>query len=1762
MRRWSIPSLVSQLRQAFFSPWRRKPQPIILQRLHAEPLEDRIVLDAVAPGSWWDDGYWQNGSKVGVTVTLQNLGGGWLEVSGGGGAVSVSPGAPPPPDPGGYGGEVPPEEIAAFAFEVYGALGDGSGDVTWSGAADNLYIKATGDVSSVSIGGDLYVDAGWTIGDLSGRDVSARAGKSIGNVSAGDDVGTITAGTSIGTVSATDDIGEATASTSVGAVSAGGDVTRVSAGTNTSSVSAGGWLGSVYAGLDVGGVVSAGLSIGGAYIPGADPNDFSTWYYATYYGGVSAGRDVVGPVTAGGSIVGVSAGRDILDEVTANGGDIWSVRAGGGGVFTPSPDPEFPEEGEWTPYAPGRVVGSVTASRDVHSVEATGDILGAVRANSGFVLGVKADGSVAGAVTAQTDVGRSVVRDPAPDWRPFGYYSTPAYPSGVSARDGDVSGPVTATTGDVTSVTAGRDVSWAVTAAGDIGSVGAGQHVGGAVTAGRDIGSVRAGGWDEMPVPDETSMPGDVSGNVTAGRDVGEVTATQDVAGAVTAGRNIGLVQADRDVSGVLVAETGGIRQILAGLDITGGATAAVGIGYWPGETPPWEDPYFSGPIPPQVEAGRDITGSLTAQTGNIGWVKEYLTIGEDGEEDSYVRYGGGVMAGRHIDGDVRAEEGGIAAVVAGADPISFGPGRLGGFVFADKYDLSVAATGDVSQGASAGWGVDLTAGGDVTGEVTAQDGKAVVTAGGEVDAAIRGRRGVTVMAALGGVAGSVVAGDDEFWADAQVLAGGIVTAPVTATGAAYVDASGAVAGAISGWGHVDVSAGGDVTGSVTSHGLEASVFASGSVSGSVSAPYGVMIDAGGSVTGPITAGDLDQDAWGDAEVFAGGDVTGNISAVGGALVTAGGMVSGAVSTTLNEAVVSAGGVISGAVSGDYAVVKGKDVTGPVSAALGVEAHALVDITGGLLSSGGQIFAWAGRHVTGAITAGLEVYIEAGGCVSGNVSAGNESIFANALVRADGNVSGNVVATASAEVWAGGDITGDVIAGNGEAIALAGGYVSGVVSSGINWLRVWAPKGTGRATSDYPDAPPPSDWLMVIVRGDPGDLTGSLIANGATDPQFVAATLADPPPGQQPGPNDDRGRATAAADELKQKLRVPTLPSDLLENFRGWTKEEYFRRVKEVTEWWNQLQGDDAELLQVWWGAATAAEQKQLIRDLLDAFSDTQRDSELSKRIGPPLPAPEPVEPNPEATKAGPTDAQLKQWSDDVNAYAKASAAAADAKIKAYDDDGARRARLSKAFNEIADSIQQVNPNSPNAVQYRGWATQILDRINFEVGPGGPPRALTKEGQQLAQALQREVEELKNIAKMDLEQKLQAALQRALDAKDAEGKSKLEGELREAVLELVKPQNLAIMAGAMAGLGVAAMTPAGPVILGGATVFGYIMTGKAVLEIGEDVFKFLGIAANARRPEDFNRAADHLIKALKGVVGEAAPALAGVGAVKVVKGAANLKAVKEAGGDAKNLTTRRADGKMQVNDGQPKAQPQPGQPAEVAAVPPVGTAKRRPKAPDAPAGLSDADKLLWTKLHDALGEDVVKAVIKNVEGDAAKLGETLKHLDTVLDRTTKWRGTNRPRTLVDTPEKVEALLKQIFIDNKQKLQELNVRPEDLLRNLATIADVEGFVPTLKRDPKTGRDVVQVKTSDMDLVAGGVLWQVKVGPEALTNLDSFRVWLKVAVEHARKTDQKVGLMLDPQAKATFDASPTCKKLWDEAKAVLGQDRVTIQVIDPP
>src|SRR5262249_1430977 len=93
-----------------------------------------------------------------------------------------------------------------------------------------------------------------------------------------------------------------------------------------------------------------------------------------------------------------------------------------------------------------------------------------------------------------------------------------------------------------------------------------------------------------------------------------------------------------------------------------------VGIGYLPGETPPWELPYFTGPIKAQVIAGRDITGDIIAITENVGWVKRDVV--NEGEEDEYeyALYGGGGGAGRDPDAGATRANGGFAEVLAGRE--------------------------------------------------------------------------------------------------------------------------------------------------------------------------------------------------------------------------------------------------------------------------------------------------------------------------------------------------------------------------------------------------------------------------------------------------------------------------------------------------------------------------------------------------------------------------------------------------------------------------------------------------------------------------------------------------------------------------------------------------------------------------------------------------------------------------------------------------------------------------------------------------------------------------------------------------------------------------------------------------------------------------------------------------------------------------------------------------------------------------------------
>ena len=338
-------------------------------------------------------------------------------------------------------------------------------------------VAASGRFLLVGLGRCVRI---WGIADV-------QASESAYEIRAGKDIGAIDVGTIVQTVWGGGSVTSVAAGSTIGSVWAGKDI----AGT----VTAGSTIGSVSAGKDIAGTITAGTFIGGAYI---HDGDYYAWRYATYYGGVSAGRDILGAVTAGQDIVGVSAGRHINGDVTSSGGDIWSVHAGTGYYGEPD-DGDYGGEygGDYGGSLElGNLSGSVTATRDIHSVRANGDIPGAIKAEGGFVYEVNAGGSITGGVSAATDIGIVTTRTENPDWRPF-YYYYGSYQSqstaGVIAEEGGINGLIEATSRDIVRVSAGKAISGTIVAARDINSVRAGQSLIANVTAGRDIGYVSAG---------------------------------------------------------------------------------------------------------------------------------------------------------------------------------------------------------------------------------------------------------------------------------------------------------------------------------------------------------------------------------------------------------------------------------------------------------------------------------------------------------------------------------------------------------------------------------------------------------------------------------------------------------------------------------------------------------------------------------------------------------------------------------------------------------------------------------------------------------------------------------------------------------------------------------------------------------------------------------------------------------------------------------------------------------------------------------------------------------------------------------------------------------------------------------------------------------------------------------------------------------------------------------------------------------------------
>ncbi len=1064
--------------------------------LYAQPLEDRLTPAAVAPGMSWTDGssgYPYPSTPVATTVTLYNSGATWLEVSGGNGHVTVSPGSPPSSTlptintsggngigtgygsgsgmgsgmgsgsgtsaGGGMGSGsgtgagsgtgigsgtgmpgFPTVSSANYAFQVYGSIGPGSGDVTWSGAADRLTIRATGDVDPVSIAGDVTIDADWTISDVTGKTVTARAGKSVGDVTASDDVGTVSAGTSVGKVTAVDDIGNVSAGTSVGVVSAGGEVSTVSAGQSTSSVTAGGWLGSVSAGLDVGGSISAGLWIGGAYAPGAVE---SSWYYTTYYRGVSAGRDVVGAVTAGRGIVEVSAGRHVLGSVTAGDGDVWRVHAGGGGIYVPG---ATMMDGTWVPYAPGRVAEAVTASRDVYTVDTTGNVIGKVTAQGGFVYAVNAGDSVTGGVTAETDIGRVVARDSEPNWRPagssaaaFGYGATLG--AGVIAKIGDVKVRVEAKTGDVNGpVSAGENVTAKVTAAGDVRSVSAGRHISGDVTAGRDVETVFAASPIMATPGAPMVMDGDVTGKVTAGRDIGTVRAGRDVKNDITAGRDIETVRAGRNIgTGIqnptyedpveIEATVGQIRRVVAQGTISAKITAGTHVGdplHWPADDQIIRGDEFVGPIymaglwPAISYQGYADPAAFFAHTGVVSGGDLMAKIDAGG--DVRLVSSGGVAkvqidAGRHVGavGGRVAVRGEIAAA-----------GSVGGVWSGLSYPYALATIGNISAKVTAGGYVGSVGawGGNVEGTVTAGTDVGSVSATGNVKATVTAGSDVgSVRADNGYVDGNVTATAGDV---GQVMAGTTITSRITAGD----DIWGVVSGTSSGGGITGSIKAGDDIGEVLAHGT-------GGIAGrpaGLARPENPTSLAGDELDGPLWVIDAAQDQYQPLtlpadrperpELPSGGTIEAAITAQAGHIgtVTAFGTVKGGITAakTIGHATsgaypgtgVWAAGTIESSVTagaGDLGVRSWGEIKGNVTAAGDLAAWAYGDLRGDLKSGDGSIFAGSWDDLTGEVDAKNWADVRAFNDI-GEVSAAPAAPAATKTVTSESD---------AARVWAG-----------------------------------------------------------------------------------------------------------------------------------------------------------------------------------------------------------------------------------------------------------------------------------------------------------------------------------------------------------------------------------------------------------------------------------------------------------------------------------------------------------------------------------------------------------------------------------------------------------------------------------------------------------------------------------------------------------------------------------------------------------------------
>jgi cytoskeletal protein CcmA (bactofilin family) len=1412
-------------------------------------------------------------------------------------------------------------------------------------------------------------------------------------------------------------------------------------------------------------------------------------------GTVSAGRDLW-KVSTNGIAGAVSAGRDLGQVNTSD------------------------------------VSGSLTGGRDVYRIDAGGSVNGSISAGNHVFEVYSIWGDITGSITAGTSIGSVWT---ANNGKITGSITAGDWIGGVFGS-GDVAGPITAG-GNIYSVVAGQSMRSTIQAGQDLQSLG-GYDITGTVIVGRDIGSVVARGnlITNLNAPRDIGSItawGDVVGNVSAGRNITSVVAWNELTGNVSVGGDIGSIYARHELTGAVtsgqdigIIEEGSYYSPSGGTDavVTGAISAGRDI---------YRVTAYDGSITSSVSAGgnigevfsnADVTHNVTAQ-GSIQYVTARGNL--SGDVESYVGgidvEAGNISGNLTVPGDIKLE------IIDG----------LTGNATSQTGKVTIDAGGDVSGAVSAEDDVEIDTYGNVSGDVTAGDAShpadVTINADEEVSGNVTASGSVTLGAGLD-VTGNVTGGD------VDVTAGGDVTGEVTATDSSLsIDAGGTVSGAITAQENASVSAGGDVTLSITSATGDVTVELGGDFTGSVTAPDGAYVDAQGDVGGSIAAGDADHQA--GAGVFAGGTVSGTIHATDEITVEAGGDVTGTVVADQGEIDVTAGGDLTGYVysHGGAVYATADNVSGTVFGWDFVSVSASGSVSHSVASWHDSVELTTQGSFSGVVSAAQDITADVGGDVSGSLLSASGSVWVTATgsVTYYGEVSGQ-----SVFVQAGGDFLGLASSGAGDVTVLAGGWVGNFISSWGGNALAWGGTGVSAYVQARGEADVVSLTSFTGIINDPSGQEEVWEFNGVSGEEEMESDLHldaggvsalrqwydNLPADQRQALNDQMATAWLATKSAYEAIATFLQSGKQEDDFWGYFAQRY-----------NLNSAADLIAYQLWLNQDGPADQCkdwhrriQVGRRMFDAVADEIKNSYDSH---------DPVHTDAatfQQNKAA-WDQQLAQEFAASKAQAdqlRQDASAYDALERQALTAWRFRASVLQAARKQMPWVNRLGFNFPGYDAPKTQEQIVLEGYVGKVArhaddPNQFPRDTNYKivfHQDQFNAIDRYVltgttaegrdqyakwEQAKRFGRMSPIDKLELTLTELLA--DPHVVDDLGQSVVDALKDLAKPETLAVLA-VGAGITVGVAYVGGPVGVAAVALIGYALLGAQVFDVSQEMYMGISTALNAQSNADITLAAGRLKVGLQKVVyqatqaGTIAVAATGVGVV-----GSRIKSAKP-----KPLT---AQGQIGV-----EAKAAAAAEAEAGIVGGVKTLLQRFGADminrirAAASSTAEADQAiqnLETVAQKLLDRSLVESKYTKYQF------QTLEEVDALLTRIfdvdqlavnlkiSPVELLNDMTLLSDTPGFV-ATVKNLKITGsglKGKLYEFRIAAK-WKREGKAVTGVDRPVRSSKGN------------TDNDIVSDGVCWQAKAGPNSVAEKAKIVNWAERNL--AENPNVKLGLVLDPDA----------------------------------